>query len=154
MIYKNRKDMSVPNLPVTVFTKSTEEEIRYSFSESTNLELTHFLSTVAEFLPEFIDSDDTSVPDLEQAIARFMAMNNLGDVMFRLNDEQRLHATNLMTDTLVSNIGAEDAENLLDGVGMLSDFPALKEKVKHLVSKSEDKLFRLDANTFKLIDAE
>ncbi|WP_194580119.1 hypothetical protein, partial [Vibrio anguillarum] len=105
---KNHEENS--SLPISMFSKSTEEEIRYGFSQSSNLELTHFLSTVSEFLPEFIDSDDTSVPDLEQAIARFMAMNNLGDIMFKLNDEQRLQATNLMTDALISNVGAECAE--------------------------------------------
>ena len=134
-----------------MFTKSTEEEIRYGFSESTNLELTHFLSTVSEFLPEFMDSDDTSVPDLEQAIARFMAMNNLGDIMFRLSDEQRLHATNLMTDMLINNVGAESAENLLNGDVALAEFPALKHRVNEFVSKSEEKIFRLDASTFEPI---
>ncbi|MBF4264997.1 hypothetical protein EAY73_24620 [Vibrio anguillarum] len=134
-----------------MFSKSTEEEIRYGFSQSSNLELTHFLSTVSEFLPEFIDSDDTSVPDLEQAIARFMAMNNLGDIMFKLNDEQRLQATNLMTDALISNVGAECAENLLNGDVALSEFPELSRQVIELVSKSEEKIFRLDANTFESI---
>ncbi|MBF4323457.1 hypothetical protein, partial [Vibrio anguillarum] len=107
--------------------------------------------TVSEFLPEFIDSDDTSVPDLEQAIARFMAMNNLGDIMFKLNDEQRLQATNLMTDALISNVGAECAENLLNGDVALSEFPELSRQVIELVSKSEEKIFRLDANTFESI---
>lgn len=153
MAYKDKNNQAGSNLPVSMFTKSSEEEIRYGFGESTNLELTHFLSTVSEFLPEFMDSDDTSVPDLEQTIARFMAMNNLGDIMFRLSDEQRLHATNLMTDILVNYVGAESAENLLNGDITLSEFPALKDKVNQFVSKSEEKIFRLDPNTFESIES-
>ncbi|MCR9338286.1 VPA1269 family protein [Vibrio alginolyticus] len=149
--YKDKNHEENSSLPISMFSKSTEEEIRYGFSQSSNLELTHFLSTVSEFLPEFIDSDDTSVPDLEQAIARFMAMNNLGDILFKLNDEQRLQATNLMTDALISNVGAECAENLLNGDVALSEFPELSRQVIELVSKSEEKIFRLDANTFESI---
>lgn len=149
--YKNNNQDETSNLAVPMFTKSTEEEVRYSFGESSNLELTHFLSTVSEFLPEFIDSDDTSVPDLEQAITRFMAMNNLGNIMFKLNNEQRLQATNLMTDVLISNVGAECAEDLLNGDAVLSEFPELSNQISELVSKSEEKIFRLDANTFESI---
>lgn len=152
--YKNEKDGSNPNLPVSMFSKSSEEEIRYGFSESSDLELTHFITTTAEFLPEFIDSDDTSVPDLEQAIARFMAMNDLGGIMFRLSDDQRLHATNLMTDMLINTVGANNADNLLKGDKALRDFPILKQKVQHFVQKSEEKLFALDANNSELLKAE
>ncbi len=151
MTYKDENHTENSNLPISMFTKSTEEEIRYGFGEASNLELTHFLSTVSEFLPEFMDSDDTSVPDLEQAIARFMAINNLGDIMFRLSNEQRLQATNLMTDVLISNVGAECAETLLNGDVALSEFPALSNQISEFVSKSEEKVFRLDANTFESI---
>ncbi|MBF4427322.1 hypothetical protein EA860_25265 [Vibrio anguillarum] len=71
--------------------------------------------------------------------------------MFKLNDEQRLQATNLMTDALISNVGAECAENLLNGDVALSEFPELSRQVIELVSKSEEKIFRLDANTFESI---
>lgn len=150
--YKNNKDSANSEAPVSMITKSTEEEVRYSFTESTNLELTHFISTVSEFLPEFVDSDDTSVPDLEQAIARFMAMNDLGDIMFKLSDEQRLHATNLMTEVLINNVGAESAEGLLSGESSLSEFPELKNKVKSFLTKSEDKIFKLNSNDENLIE--
>ncbi|MEZ7189436.1 VPA1269 family protein [Pseudoalteromonas sp. DY56-GL22] len=154
MEYKNKDHAENSNQLIPMFSKSTEEEIRYSFAESSNLELTHFLSTVSEFLPEFMDSDDTSVPDLEHAIAKFMAMNNLGDIMFKLSNKQRLQATNMMTDVLISNVGAECAENLLNGDVSLSEFPALSNKISELVSKSEEKVFKLDANTFVSIGNE
>lgn len=153
MAYKDKNHKVDSNLPVSMFSKSTEEEIRYGFGESTNLELTHFLSTVSEFLPEFIDSDDTSVPDLEQTIARFMAMNNLGDIMFRLSEKQRLQATNLMTDMLIKNVGADSAENLLNGDVPLSKYPELKDRVKQLVSNSEENIFRLNPSTFESIES-
>lgn len=150
--YKENKDIADSNLPISMFTKSTEEEIKYGFSESSELELTHFLSTTAEFLPEFMDSDDTSVPDLEQAIARFMAINNLGDLMFRISDEQRLYACNMMAEILISNIGATNAEDLLKGDVELSVFPELKKQVTMFINKSEEKVFRLDPITFKRVE--
>lgn len=149
--YKNSKDEDDPNMPVPFITKSTEDEVQYGFGESSNLELTHFITTVAEFFPEFIDSDDTSVLDLEQTITRFMAINDLGDIMFKLNEAQRLTATNMMTDMLINSVGAKHAENLLDDKQKLDSFPALKEKVKHLVNQSEEKVFRLDPHSFELI---
>jgi len=152
--YKEKKDNSNSDLPISMFSRSTEEEIRYGFSESSDLELTHFISTVSEFLPEFVDSDDTSVPDLEQAIARFMATNDLGDAMFRLNDDQRLHATNLMTEFLINTVGVNDADTILKGEKRLKDFPSLKEEIQHFVQKSEKKLFTLESKTTISLKAE
>ncbi len=150
--YNENKNSDDIDAPIPMLSKSSEEDIKYGFSESTELELTHFLTTTAEFLPEFMDSDDTSVPDLEQAIARFMAINNLGDIMFRISDEQRLHATNMMTQILISNIGAQNSEDLLSGSVDLTAFPELREQVTSFIAKSEDTLFRLDPITLKNIE--
>lgn len=150
ILYNESKSPEDTTLPEALFTKSNEENVRFNFEEKSELELTHFISTVAEFFPEFIDSDDTSVPDLEQAISTFMATNDLGNFFFKLNDKQRIHASNMMTGLLIENVGAHSANELINGDTSLSNFPDIKQMISTFLTTSEPKSFKLN-NTKSLV---
>ena len=135
---------------LALLTKSSKDEINYNFEESTELELTHFITTVAEFFPEFIDSDDTSVPDLEQAISRFSALNDIGDFFFKLSDKQRIAAGNLITSMLIDSVGPRNAERLLDGEIPLKHYPELSGRISTMLASAKEKSFKL--NSSKSVD--
>lgn len=135
------------NSQLALLTKSSENEIKYNFEESTELELTHFITMVAEFFPEFVDSDDTSVPDLEQAISRFAALNDVGDFFFKLSDKQRITASNMITSLLIDTVGPQNAERLLDGDIPLQHYPDLSGRITKMLAVAKEKSFKLHSNT-------
>lgn len=129
---------------IALLTKSTKDEIKYNFQERSELELTHFISTAAEFFPEFIDSDDTSVPDLEQTISKFTAINDISSLYFKLSDQQRLVATNMITGVLIDSFGANKATELLEGNITLSTYPEISNQIKKMLEASQEKAFVLN----------
>ena len=132
------------NSQFALLSKSSEKEIRYGFEEGCELDLTHFITTVAEFFPEFIDSDDTSVPDIEQAISRFAAKNDIGDFLFKLSEKQRITASNMITSFLIESVGSHNAERLLDGEIPLHNYPELSINIKKMLSVAKEKSFNLN----------
>lgn len=134
------------NSQLALITKSSEDEIKYSFEEGSELELTHFIATVAEFFPEFIDSDDTSVPDIEQAISRFLALNDVGEFLFKLSDKQRIVASNMITGLLIESLGSHDAERLLDGDLPLHHYPELSSHITKMLSVAKEKSFKIHSH--------
>lgn len=143
---KYSEALGTGNSQLALLTKSSESEIKYGFENGTELELTHFISTVAEFFPEFIDSDDTSVLDLEQAISRFVALNDVGDLLFKLSDKQRIAASNMITNLLIDSVGPHNAERLLDGDLPLHHYPELSGRIAKMLSVAKEKSFKIHSN--------
>lgn len=131
---------------VVLLSKSTEEDIQYSFNQATNLELKHFLSTCAEILPEFSLEPTGARRDIELAVGRFLSMNDerdLTSLFFKLTEEQRHTAANLAVELMLQAATPEQTSDLLEGKLELSALPELQQDITRMLSRSQSKAFTL-----------
>lgn len=116
------------------------DDLSFSFKQSTDLELEHFLSTCAELLPNYAQESKAVALDLEMAVGKFLAINDhkdLTSMYFTLTDEQRLTAANLAVELLLGS--AEDpskAADLLEGRTPLSSLPSLQKSLADMLIAS------------------
>jgi hypothetical protein len=116
------------------------DELSFSFKQSTDLELEHFLSTCAELLPNYAQESKAVALDLEMAVGKFLAINDhkdLTSMYFTLTDEQRLTAANLAVELLLGS--AEDpskAADLLEGRTPLNSLPSLQKSLADMLMAS------------------
>ena len=111
----------------------------WSVSQSSSLELTHFLSTCAELLPESSLDSKAAKQDIELAVAKFLAINNnteLAMMYFKLDDDERLTAANLTVDLLLqTSKDPEHASSILEGRESLASIPNLQRGMEYLFNK-------------------
>lgn len=116
------------------------EDLSFSFKQSTELELEHFLSTCAELLPNYAQESKAVALDLEMAVGKFLAINDHKDLLgmyFTLTDDQRLTAANLAVELLLGS--AEDpskAADLLEGRTPLKRLPHLQKSLAEMLMAS------------------
>lgn len=116
------------------------DELSFSFKQSTELELEHFLSTCAELLPNYAQESKAVALDLEMAVGKFLAINDhkdLTSMYFTLTDDQRLTAANLAVELLLGS--AEDpskAADLLEGRTPLKALPSLQKSLADMLMAS------------------
>jgi hypothetical protein len=116
------------------------DDLSFSFKQSTELELRHFLSTCAELLPNYAQESKAVALDLEMAVGKFLAINDhkdLTSMYFTLTDEQRLTAANLAVELLLGS--AEDpskAADLLEGRTPLKSLPNLQKSLADMLMAS------------------
>ncbi len=146
---KQKADADGNNQQVVLLSKATEEEIRYGFTNCTELELKHFLSSCAEVLPEFIAGDAPAKQDIELAVGKFMAMNDERDLthlFFKLGDNERLTAANLIVELMLRALDPQKASDLLDGNMQLAAVPELRQEITRMLTHSQSKAFTLGMN--------
>ena len=118
----------------------SSDDLSFSFKQSTQLELDHFLSTCAELLPNYAQESKSVALDLEMAVGKFLAINNekdLTSLYFTLTDDQRLTAANLAVELLLGS--AEDparAADLLEGRTPLKNLPQLQKGLADMLLAS------------------
>lgn len=116
------------------------DALSFSFKQSTELELEHFLSTCAELLPNYAQESKAVALDLEMAVGKFLAINDhkeLTSMYFTLTDDQRLTAANLAVELLLGS--AEDpskAADLLEGRTPLKTLPNLQKSLADMLMTS------------------
>ena len=133
---------------IVLLSKATEEDIRYSFSNATELELKHFLSTCAEVLPEFSAEDTGARQDIELAVGKFLAINDENDltaIFFKLGDQQRLTAANLTVELMLRAASPMQATDLLEGKLQLAAIPDLQRDIMRMLTHSQGKAFTFDS---------
>ncbi len=119
---------------------TSSDELSFSFKQSTELELQHFLSTCAELLPNYAQESKAVALDLEMAVGKFLAINDhkdLTSMYFTLTDDQRLTAANLAVELLMGS--AEDpskAADLLEGRTPLKTLPNLQKSLADMLMTS------------------
>lgn len=112
-------------------------KLNFGFSKATKLELKHFMSTCTELLPELVDESLSAHQDIELAMGKFLAINDqseLTSMFFKLDEDQRLSAANLMVELM--NRAARSpiqAEELLEGKIKLNGLPGLQENFSKLI---------------------
>lgn len=112
-------------------------KLNFGFSQATQLELKHFMSTCTELLPELVDESLSAHQDIELAMGKFLAINDqseLTSMFFKLDEQQRLSAANLMVE-LVNRAARSpiQAEELLEGKIKLNGLPGLQENFSKLI---------------------
>lgn len=131
------------------------DELSFSFKQSTELELEHFLSTCAELLPNYAQESKAVALDLEMAVGKFLAINDhkdLTSMYFTLTDDQRLTAANLAVELLMGS--AEDpskAADLLEGRTPLKALPGLQKSLADMLMASSKASSR---KTIKIVPVE
>lgn len=131
---------------VVLLSKASEKDIRYSFSQATELELKHFLSTCAEILPEFSLEPAGAKQDIELAVGKFLAINNerdLTSMFFKLDEQQRLTAANLAVELMMQALSPAQTTDLLDGKLDLAALPDLQQDIAQMLAHSHGKAFTL-----------
>lgn len=114
------------------------DELNFGFGSATELELKHFLSTCTEILPELVNESLGAHQDIELAMGKFLAINDqheLTSMFFKLDEDQRLTAANLMVELM--NRAAHSpiqAAELLAGKIQLNALPNLKSDFSTLLS--------------------
>ena len=132
--------------PLTLMSKATETDIRYSFMNASELHLKHFLATCAEILPEFSAGDTGAKQDIELAVGRFLAINHeseLTSLFFTLTEEQRLTAANLIVELLMNATSSAETQALLSGDVALNRIPGLQTDITRMLQHSQSKAFPL-----------
>lgn len=112
--------------------------LRFGFGKATELELKHFMSTCTELLPNLVSESLGAHQDIELAVGRFLAINDqdeLTTMFFKLDDEQRLTAANLMVELVnrASRSPIQSAE-LLSGRIELKALPSLETDFSKLLN--------------------
>lgn len=131
------------------------DDLSFSFKQSTELELEHFLSTCSELLPNYAQESKTVALDLEMAVGKFLAINDhkdLTSMYFTLTDDQRLTAANLAVELLLGS--AEDpskAADLLEGRTPLNALPNLQKSLADMLMASSKASSR---RTIKIVPVE
>ena len=137
---KGERGADVPASQLVLVADQASEDLTFSFKQSTQLELEHFLSTCAELLPDYALESKAVALDLEMAVGKFLAINehsDLTNMYFKLTDEQRLSAANLAVELMLG--AAEDpsqASALLEGRTPLSSLPHLQKGLSELLLAS------------------
>ena len=137
---KGERGADVPASQLVLVADQASEDLTFSFKQSTQLELEHFLSTCAELLPDYALESKAVALDLEMAVGKFLAINehsDLTNMFFKLTDEQRLSAANLAVELMLG--AAEDpsqASALLEGRTPLSSLPHLQKGLSELLLAS------------------
>lgn len=95
------------------------------------------MSTCTELLPELVDESLSAHQDIELAMGKFLAINDqseLTSMFFKLDEQQRLSAANLMVE-LVNRAARSpiQAEELLEGKIKLNGLPGLQENFSKLI---------------------
>lgn len=116
------------------------DDLSFSFKQSTELELKHFLSTCAELLPSYSLESKAVALDLEMAVGKFLALNDhkgLTTMYFSLTDEQRLTAANLAVDLMLGSAAdPSKAADLLEGRTPLKTLPNLQKSLAEMLMAS------------------
>lgn len=135
-----RKGGDGPGSQVMLVADQASQDLTFSFKQSTQLELEHFLSTCAELLPDYALESKAVALDLEMAVGKFLAINQHSDLTslyFKLTDDQRLSAANLAVELMLG--AAEDpsqASDLLEGRTPLASLPHLQKGLSELLLAS------------------
>lgn len=143
---RQKADTAGNGQQVVLLSRATEQEIRYGFTNCTELELKHFLSSCAEVLPEFTAGDTPAKQDIELAVGKFMAMNDERDLthlFFKLADNERLTAANLIVELMLRALDPQKASDLLDGNMQLAAVPELQQEITRMLTHSQSKAFTL-----------
>jgi hypothetical protein len=128
-----------------LFTRATQGEIECSFERASDIELAHFLSTVTEFFPEFISSEESSSQDIENAVGKILTLNDsdMAKLYFKLTDEQRLTAANLTISLMLESVGPDTTNQIIDASVGLKDIPQLAGRLSLLLDEAIKKPFTL-----------
>ena len=135
------------NQGVTVFPEGDAlPEPDWAVSRATELELKHFLSTCAEFLPEGTLDAQVAKQDIEIAVAKFLAINGKGDLaamLFTLDEDERLTAANLTVELLLSaSKDPEHATLVLEGKEKMDAIPNLQRGIEYLYGEGLTKTLK------------
>ncbi|WP_334186816.1 VPA1269 family protein [Noviherbaspirillum sp.] len=121
----------------------------WAVTRATNLELQHFLSTCAEFLPDGALDAKAAKQDVEIAVAKFLAINNkveLTAMYFTLEEDERLMAANLTVELLLqASKDPEHATLILEGKEKMAAIPNLQRGVEYLFGEGLTKLVKKKA---------
>ncbi len=137
---KGDRGAGAPASQLVLVADQASEDLTFSFKQSTQLELEHFLSTCAELLPDYALESKAVALDLEMAVGKFLAINEHSDLTslyFKLTDDQRLSAANLAVELMLG--AAEDpsqASDLLEGRTPLASLPQLQKGLSELLLAS------------------
>lgn len=116
------------------------DDLSFSFKQSTELELKHFLSTCAELLPNYSQDSKAVALDMEMAVGKFLAINDhkdLTSMYFTLTDDQRLTAANLAVELMLgSATDPAKAADLLEGRTPLKTLPNLQKSLAEMLMAS------------------
>lgn len=145
---------AVPAPQLMLVADQASPDLTFSFKQSTQLELDHFLSTCAELLPDYALESKAVALDLEMAVGKFLAINEhseLTSMYFKLSDDQRLSAANLAVELMLG--AAEDpsqASDLLEGRTPLASLPHLQKGLSELLMASSKAAARSISRTIPI----
>lgn len=151
---KGDRGVAAPASQLVLVADQASEDLTFSFKQSTQLELEHFLSTCAELLPDYALESKAIALDLEMAVGKFLAINEHSDLTsmyFKLTDDQRLSAANLAVELMLG--AAEDpsqASDLLEGRTPLSSLPHLQKGLSELLLASSKATARSISRTIPI----
>lgn len=151
---KGNRGVAAPASQLVLVADQASEDLTFSFKQSTQLELEHFLSTCAELLPDYALESKAVALDLEMAVGKFLAINEHSDLTsmyFKLTDDQRLSAANLAVELMLG--AAEDpsqASDLLEGRTPLSSLPHLQKGLSELLLASSKATARSISRTIPI----
>lgn len=151
---KGDRGVAAPASQLVLVADQASEDLTFSFKQSTQLELEHFLSTCAELLPDYALESKAVALDLEMAVGKFLAINEHSDLTsmyFKLTDDQRLSAANLAVELMLG--AAEDpsqASDLLEGRTPLSSLPHLQKGLSELLLASSKATARSISRTIPI----
>ena len=145
---------TAPATQLMLVADQASPDLTFSFKQSTQLELEHFLSTCAELLPDYALESKAVALDLEMAVGKFLAINEHSDLTslyFKLDDDQRLSAANLAVELM---LGAADdpskASDLLEGRTPLASLPHLQKGLSELLLASSKATARSISRTIPI----
>lgn len=151
---KGARGAGAPASQLVLVADQGSEDLTFSFKQSTQLELEHFLSTCAELLPDYALESKAVALDLEMAVGKFLAINEHSDLTslyFKLTDDQRLSAANLAVELMLG--AAEDpsqASDLLEGRTPLASLPHLQKGLSELLLASSKATARSISRTIPI----
>lgn len=112
--------------------------LEFGYTECHPLELTHFLSTTAELLPEDDDTSLSAHQDVELAIGKFFAIaeEEMLSHYFKLPEGARLTAANLAMEVLFNAAGSpEKVQKVLDGQERFQLLPETRQVMFDVLSQ-------------------
>lgn len=109
---------------------------QFGYTEGHPLELAHYLSTVAEILPDEWDASLSAHQDIEIAVGKFLAMSE-GDLLthyFTLPDKERLTAANLSMEILLNCAESPSKlQEVLDGKATFKLLPEMQDLMRKVM---------------------
>lgn len=129
-----------------------EGSLQYDYIESTPIELSYYLSTVAEFLPEEWDTSLSAPQDIEIAIGKFIVMNDadLAKHFFNLTEEERRTTANITMELLLkSSESPQKLQDMLDGKEKFNISPELKSNLSTSILGNK-RFIKINSNEFSI----